>query len=379
MELSTFTYTAARGWSVTRFPALDSAQTLVLVFAAPEFMDHPAPLRELAAAFPQACLIGCSTAGEVSGRMVQDESLAIAVAKFAHTRLAYAATEITESDSRAAGLRLARQLAPEGLRGVFVLAEGLDVNGSELTAGICAGLPPGVVVTGGLAGDGERFKGTWVAGRQGPRQRAIVAVGMYGERLRIGYGLRGGWQGFGPERRITRAQGNVLYELDHKPALALYKDYLGEHAARLPGAALNFPLAIREPTPGAEQLVRCIAAVDEMDQSITFAGDMPTGNIARLMRTDVERLIGGAGEAAAAAVQGSASDASPVLALTVSCAGRREVLGERTEEEIDAAADELAGSSAQVGFYSYGEIAPYAGRSCDLHNQTITITTLTET
>ncbi len=378
MELSTFTYSAARGWSVTPFPDLDTTQTLVLVFAAPEYMQRQGPLLELVQRYPSACLIGCSTAGEIHGRYVRDESLSVAVVKFAHSRLAFATTEITEPDSRAAGKRLAKQLAPEGLRAVFALAEGLDVNGSELTAGIRAGLPAGVVVTGGLAGDGARFKGTWVLGRNGPRHGAIVAVGLYGERLRVGYGLRGGWQGFGPERRITRAQGNVLYELDHKPALALYKEYLGEHAARLPGSALNFPLSIREPVPGAEQLVRCIAAVDEADQSITFAGDMPSGNIARLMRTDVERLIAGAGEAATLASQATAGVGQPVLALAVSCAGRREVLGERTEEEVDAAVQGLPAGAAQVGFYAYGEIAPYADRACDLHNQTITLTTLTE-
>jgi len=378
MQLSTFTYRAARGWSVTPFPNLDSEQTLVLVFAAPEYMQNQAPLLELASAYPRACLIGCSTAGEIDGRYVQDESLSVAVVKFAHTQIAFAATQITEPDSRAAGERLVRQFAPGGLRAVFALAEGLDVNGSELAAGICAGLPSGVVVTGGLAGDGARFKGTWVLDRDGPRHGAIVAVGLYGERLRVGHGFGGGWEGFGPERRITRARGNVLYELDHKPALALYKEYLGEHAARLPAAALNFPLSIRDPVPGAEHLVRCIAAVDEAEQSITFAGDMPSGNIARLMRTDIERLIAGAGEAATVAAGPTAGAERPVLALTVSCAGRREVLGERTEEEVDAAAGGLPAGTAQLGFYAYGEIAPYANRACDLHNQTITLTTLAE-
>jgi hypothetical protein len=379
MDISTFTYHPERRWSVAEFPRLDSVQTLVLVFAAPEYIEHPAPLEDLALAFPNSCVIGCSTAGEIAGDRVQDESISVAVARFDHSHLAVASTQISEPDSRAAGERLARQFDRRGLRAVFTLAEGLDVNGSELVAGICAGLPPGVVVTGGLAGDGARFKGTWVFGKEGILRNAIVAVGMYGERLRVGIGSHGGWEGFGPERRITRARGNVLYELDHKPALKLYKEYLGEHAARLPGAALNFPLAIREPDNTDEQLVRCIAGVDEKDQSITFAGDMPTGNIARLMRADTERLIAGAGEAASAACRSSAqAQHGPTLALTVSCAGRREVLGERAEDEIDAVSDGLIQGTAQVGFYAYGEIAPYANRACDLHNQTITLTTLSE-
>ena len=53
------------------------------------------------------------------------------------------------------------------------------------------------------------------------------------------------------------------------------------------------------------------------------------------------------------------------------------MLGERAEEEIESAAASL-GAATQVGFYAYGEIAPYAQRPCDLHNQTITLTTLAE-
>jgi hypothetical protein len=380
MDLSTFTYSRGRGWSVPAFPRMDGEQTLVLVFAAPEYLEQPAPIAELGRAFPRSRVIGCSTSGEISGRRVQDESICVAVARFEHTRLALASTQISESDSRGAGERLARQFDRRGLRAVFTLCEGLDVNGSELVAGICAGLPEGVIVSGGLAGDGVRFKGTWVLDNSGIRRGTVVGVGFYGERLRIGVGSYAGWLSFGPERRITRARGNVLYELDHTPALALYKEYLGEHAARLPGSALNFPLAIRAPGDSREQLVRCIAGVDEKEQSITFAGDMPTGNVARLMRTDLERLIAGAGEAAAQACLGAAAqgDGAPTLALTVSCAGRREVLGERVEDEIDAAADGLAPGVAHVGFYAYGEIAPYADRACDLHNQTLTMTALSE-
>lgn len=378
MQLSTFSYTLARGWSPP-FPALDSAQTLVLVFAAPEYMERQGPLEELARAYPQSHLIGCSTAGEIVGRDVQDESIVVAVTKFAHSRIALATTEITEAASRAAGERLARQLAPDGLRAVLVLAEGLDINGSELVRGMCAALPSNVIVTGGLAGDGERFQGTWVLRDRKPQRGAIVAAGLYGERLRIGYGTRGGWQGFGPERRITRAQGNVLYELDHMPALPLYKEYLGEHAQGLPGSALHFPLSIREAAPGAERLVRCIAGVDEAEQSITFCGDMPKGNVAQLMQTNFERLIAAAGEAAAAARIAAADDAAAAqLSLMVSCAGRRIVLGERVEEEVDSAHAQLHARALQVGFYAYGEIAPYASRVCDLHNQTMTLVSLTE-
>ena len=206
----------------------------------------------------------------------------------------------------------------------------------------------------------------------------ITAVGFYGKRLRITHGSRGGWDAFGPERRVTRAEGNVLYELDGKPALVLYKDYLGERASGLPATALLFPLAIRQDTADARPLVRTILAVDETNQSMTFAGDIPVGYMAQLMRANFDRLVSGASLAADQAGQ-NATAGGPVLAVAFSCVGRRLVLGERVEEETEITLEHLPAGAKQVGFYSYGEISPYAAGSCELHNQTMTLTTFSET
>jgi hypothetical protein len=261
------------------------------------------------------------------------------------------------------------------------------VNGSELVRGLNANLESSVVVTGGLAGDGDRFKDTWVLDRDGGQPQRVCAVGFYGDRIRVGHGSKGGWDIFGPERLVTRSNGNVLYELDGKPALALYKRYLGDRAAGLPATALLFPLALRASTSDPKTLVRTVLAVDEAAQSMTFAGDVPEGHRAQLMRANFDRLIGGASEAALHTRHAThalpASNASPAsngatLAIAISCVGRRLILGERTEEELEAALHDLPHGTRQVGFYSYGEISPYASGYCDLHNQTMTLTTIQE-
>jgi hypothetical protein len=279
-------------------------------------------------------------------------------------------------DSRDAGGRLAAALDAPGLRGVLVLSDGLAVNGSELAAGLRDGLPAGVQVTGGLAGDGERFTSTWVLCDGEPRTRVVAAVGLYGDAVRLGHGSRGGWDRFGPERTVTRSAGNVLYELDGRPALALYKEYLGRRAAGLPATGLLFPLEVR--TPGGPGLVRTILAVDEEEQSLTFAGDLPQGAGAQLMRASLDRLVDGAEHAAAGASTAHDGDGGPVLAISISCVGRRLVLGELCEDEVEASLAALPPGSSQVGFYSYGEIAPNGGVGCELHNQSMTITTLSE-
>lgn len=377
-DLQTFRHDASRGWSVSGFPPLDSEQTLVLVFGARRYLEHPGPIRDLRRAYPVSCMAGCSSSGEIFGTRLHDDSLSVAVFRFRRTRLRHATAPVrSPDDSFHAGDAIARQLEGPGLRGVLVLSDGLRVNGSELVRGMIAVLPADVSITGGLAGDGDRFERTWVLRDGVPAEGFVSAVGLYGDAVRIGHGSKGGWDVFGPERVVTRSRGNVLYELDGRPALPLYKEYLGERASGLPATGLLFPLAVRREGRRGESVVRTILAVDEATQSMTFAGDVPEGSIAQLMRANFDRLIEGAGESAKLTRQDEVGDA-PVLAVAVSCVGRRLVLGERAEEELERTLDVLPAGSRQVGFYSYGELSPFAGGTCDLHNQTMTLTTIRE-
>ena len=379
MQLDTMTWEPARGWSAA-LPTPGS-NTLVMAFGASGLAEEPAPLRELMAHYgTSATVVGCSGAGEIAGARLTDAGLSVAVARFEASRLELVSARIgSAADSYTVGRRLAEQLgarAVDGdLRSIFVLSEGLTVNGGALVAGLVAGSRSDVVITGGLAGDGSRFEHTWVLADGEITADAVTAVGVYGDRLRVGHGSRGGWIPFGPERTVTSAQGNVLHELDGQPALALYKRYLGERAAGLPATALLFPLSVRLPGRGRGAVTRTILGVDEADQTMTFAGDIPQGSTAQLMRANLDGLIDSAQDAAELAAPDTDG---PVLAVAISCVGRRLLLGERTEDELEATAAGLSSATRMVGFYSYGEISPLAAGTCDLHNQTMTITTFAE-
>jgi hypothetical protein len=365
-------------WSAP-FPAWDGPKTVVIAFAAPGYADHPEVLAGLAAAFPTSAVIGCSTSGEMDQTAVCDDSVVVAVVRFSSTTVRRASTDLAAlSASFDAGARLAEALAADDLRAVFVLSEGLTVNGSELARGLHAGLRSDVVVTGGLAGDGDRFAKTWVwdGGRAEPGR--VVAVGLYGDAVRVTHGSKGGWDAFGPERMVTRSEGNVLFSVDGRPALALYKEYLGQRAAELPASALLFPLALRAPDQHDNSVVRTVLAIDEASQSMTFAGHIPTGHYARLMRANFDRLVLGAQSAGVEANSLDAGHSGPVLSIAVSCVGRRLVLGERTEEEAEATLAALPEGAEQVGFYSYGELSPLTNGKCELHNQTMTLTVWSE-
>lgn len=381
MELLANRYTPAHGWAQPLPAHVDGPRTLVLAFAAPEFGDNPRPFAELSTAFPHSVVTGCSTAGEITGTAVSDSSISVAIARFEHSELRRASALVNDAaDSCAAGAHLAQQLAGDDLRAVFVLSDGLHVNGTQLVESLTQHLPTGVVIVGGLAGDGSRFEKTWILDGGAPRGHGVCAVGFYGARLHVGHGCEGGWSDFGPERRITRSQGNVLFELDGKPALDLYKTYLGERAEGLPATGLLFPLSVRRRGPGqGELVVRTILGIDESQQSLTFAGDMPQDGIARLMRANIDKLIDSAGRAASAAAL-DAPEGRDALVISVSCVGRRLVLGQRTEEEVEMVGDCAPRHGAHVGFYSYGEISPsLRGTASNLHNQTMTVTVFSET
>lgn len=379
MRTSQYRWSRDTGW----VPDLGSAEIedehLVFVFGARPLLQEGNLVAELRDRFKDVPIIGCSTSGEIVGDEVVDDSLVVTIAGFEHTQIRTAYVKIDETKtSYEVGAELARQLNDASLRHVFVVSDGLKVNGSDLARGLASGISEGVSITGGLSGDGSNFQETWVIDNEMAGPQLVAAVGLYGEHLRVGYGSMGGWQPFGPVRTITRAENNVLYELDGGSALDLYKTYLGEHADQLPSSALLFPIVVTEAND-SQGVVRTVLSVDNEEKSMTFAGDIPQGGTAQLMKTNVDDLVDGATAAAETSLSGL-GDAHPELALLVSCVGRKLVMKQRIEEEVEAIRDVLGADTKIAGFYSYGELCPFSqGQECRLHNQTMTITALGET
>jgi hypothetical protein len=380
MKVSRALWTKDSGWVTQGEPLAANAEAdLVFVFGASAAFKDGRALADVRRAHPSAYVCGCSTSGEIAGGHVLDDSVVATAIKFDSTTVRAADVSIDgPAESFAAGQHLASSVPHENLVHAFVLSDGLAVNGSELVKGLTSALPTNVAVTGGLAGDGARFTETFVCANGEASSKRIVLVAFYGEHLRVGFGSMGGWDPFGPERRITKSKGNVLYELDGRSALDLYKEYLGEHAKGLPASGLLFPLALRaESAAVGDSVVRTILAVDEAAQSMTFAGDMPEGALARLMRANFDRLVDGASGAARTCRQKLSDDAE--LAILISCVGRKLVLKQRIEEEVEGVIDVLGKRASTTGFYSYGEISPLTPEArCALHNQTMTITTFAE-
>nr|WP_319566150.1 FIST N-terminal domain-containing protein [uncultured Rhodoferax sp.] len=353
------------------------APQLLLLFGSGDWLQTMQPV--LAERFPKAYRLGCSTAGEISGQGVTDGTCVVTAVHFDHTAVQSAHTHLEGmDDSFAAGQRLAQSLPAQGLRVVLVLGQGVNINGSALIGGLTAVLGPEVLMTGGLAGDGAQFRQTWVMDDSGVYAHHVACIGLYGSGVRVTHGSFGGWMPFGPVRKVTHCDRNVLFELDGEPALEVYKRYLGEHAKDLPAAGLLFPFSMLGRDQADVGLIRTILAVDETRGSLTLAGDIDPDGYLRLMHASTDALVDGAEEAAQAAKL-VMDNPGQGLALLVSCVGRKLVMGGRVEEEVEAVADVLGQTTVLTGFYSYGEISPLTGDvSCKLHNQTMTITHLME-
>jgi len=367
----------ADGW---QGETANSGADLVLYFGARASLSSGERFDELRAMFPQARIVGCSTGGQIQDDDVSDDDVSALAIGFDATRVKATHADISgPDDSRACGQAIGRSLGAPDLAGIFVLSDGLNVNGSKLVAGIVDVVGEGVPVTGGLAGDGAQFGETLVGVDCAPRSHRVAALGFYGSAIRVGHGSAGGWDVFGPRRRINRSTGNVLSELDGEPALDLYQRYLGEEDAKgLPGTALLFPLQISHPDQPEHQVVRTVLAIDREARSMTFAGDVPEGWTAQLMRGNFDRLAAAAGDAARQAFSGG-GDQGDGVAILVSCIGRRLLMGQRITDEVEAAGAALGCKTRRIGFYSYGEISPHAvSGHCELHNQTMTVTTIRE-
>lgn len=359
-----------------KLESLTPNANLFFLFVSPDFNFKHEVLSLLNNNYPDAIKIGCSTAGEISDVTVKDNSISLTAIQLEKTQILKVTQQINHmDDSFVVGEKIAIELRDDNLKHVLILSDGLHVNGADLVAGLKSQLPD-VSITGGLAADGANFNSTFVVNNNEIVDKTIIGLGFYGDSLNVGFSSKGGWDSFGIERLVTKSHKNILYELDGMPALKIYKSFLGSQAANLPSAGLLFPLSMRN-SENSTPVVRTILGINEENQSLTFAGNIPQDSYVRLMKANIDRLISGA-EDSAKTVNESLKESSE-LAILISCVGRRLVLKQLVEEEVEVVRVILGEKPKITGFYSYGEIAPFGKYSpCELHNQTMTITTLSE-
>jgi hypothetical protein len=351
-------------------------EVLIFVFGTIESNDQW--FGSLKAAYPNSHIVSCSSSESIVGVSLFENSIGYTAIQFEKTPFRVNQHKIDNpSNVFEEGKKLVEPLIAPDLQCVLLFSDGKSINGSGLISGVNSAINQNVLVTGGMASDGAQFVSTLVGYNELPENNKLVAIGLYGDAISVGYGSKGGWEAFGPKRLVTKSERNVLYELDGNNALELYKKYLGDMANDLPGSALLFPLALHKKNV-ANYLVRTVLDVSESEPSMVFAGDIPEGSLVQLMKANFDRLIDGAAESAECGLS-TLSAENAEFALLISCIGRKLVLGPRIEEEIEVCSSIFGPNTVLAGFYSHGEFSPLKNEvNCQLHNQSMTITTLRE-
>lgn len=350
---------------------------LVLAFAERTTLETLNPYAQLKQKFPNASIVISSASGQISNSKLVDEQVVVTAIQFEHTPIKAIEIQVDPSHAKSyLGERVQNELVTSDLTALLVLSEGSFVNGTDLIEELKAETSYTIPIFGGIAGDGYLFEKTIVGLDRDAVANTIVVVGFYGSRLQFGFGSEGGWSDFGPEREVTLSTKNKVFKIGDRYALDIYKEYLGKYAEELPGSSLYFPLSMKE-SPDAEPVVRTILSIDEEEKSMTFAGNLPEGALVKFMKGNSDKLI----DASYKAATNSEVESPEIdkIAMLISCVGRKIVLGDRVEEEIEAVREVLGKNVLLFGFYSYGEITPTTKKiGCDLQNQTMTITTLFE-
>ncbi len=376
MKAATYKLNAQGEWSIFDSNFDPSTAQIVLVFGEKMLIQETDLFKKIDTYFPNADKVICSTSGEIYQEEVNDDTISIAALQFDNTEYKVTEVSVEETpDSFLMGQKIYKDLEREDLSYIMLFSDGSEVNGTQLIQGV--NFNNEIKVTGGLAGDGPHFKDTLVGLNEIPNGVKVVAIGFYGEALQVAQGSNGGLEEFGISRKITKSKDNILYEVDDKNILDLYKKYLGKYSEELPGSALFFPLSL-EIEGQEEKVVRTILGIDEEEKALIFAGDMPEGSTVKFMKSNTDNVILTSKEVAKSALNRN-PNMDPKYALVVSCVGRKLVLRNRTEEEIEEVQQIIGDKVPLNGFYSYGEIStPGEGKKAVLHNQTLTITLLDE-
>jgi hypothetical protein len=343
--------------------------------------DFATVLEQINAQWPGIALIGCTTDGEMSSHVLfAEDSLALvllsgnnfsAVSGVARS----VSTDVAES-IRASVNDAVQRLAGRGGNGgapslCITMPDGLTVSGSAALNALRAALGDAVPIFGGTAGDQWRFKGT----KQFHGTEVLsdsVPFLLFGEGVVFSFGVDTGWRPIGREGRVTEVDGHVVRAIDGRPATEFYREFLGNVDIT---HLTEYPLAVTA-DDGRGFYLRAPGRTDEATGCIHFLGDVPDGARVHITTTNRDQILDATRTSFQHALndfpKSSGVEGKPALALCISCAGRKQILGSRTQEEARIVNELLAGVPA-AGFYGYGEIARLGEDGIShYHNETFT-------
>lgn len=340
-------------------------------------------------------MVGCTTAGEITNDGPTKNSVAVMAIKadsiVFHTGLGADVKKSAREAGKAVAQEVQKKAEQEGepLKAFVMFPDVLTGNGADAVRGVLDVLGEHFPVVGGAPGDDFMFKKTHEYRDGEVASGAIAGVGLTGK-FSMGVGVRHGWIPIGLPMKVTKSEGAVLHELDHKPAISIYEDYFGEKANELREEALarmaiTYPLGLKVPEYKEEYLIRDPITVDEKG-AITCAAEIPEGSEVRLMIGSKEKAIEAAQYAATHLMNNfKENNTTPKLVLMFNCIAREKLFAQKANDEIRAVMDIIGPSVPLLGFYTYGEQAPLDGETREpskinprFYNETVVLFALGE-
>jgi hypothetical protein len=369
-------FTAGRDAAADLLAELGRAPDLVILFSSAKY-DAARVLEgihsRLSAAVP---LVGCSSYAEIDAEQALTSSV-VAMGLV----LEGIAVQTFHVEGRGVDSFTAGREAGLGLRGfapdlIITFPDVLEMNATRFLLGLQDALGAATPIVGGASADDGAFKATYQIHGRDVMSGGAVGVALKGP-LTIVTAAKSGYTPVGATHTSTRVEdGKVVLEIDGRPALDLYRDYLGARAAQMPAVSIEFPIGVVGGVEGTERvpndariLVRAIFAVDEARGALILGGDVPEGAAIRVMRATKEDVVRGADEATATAM---AAMPAPEVALIFSCMSRKSVLGPRFKDECRASFARLPEGVPRIGFYTFGELSPVQGTTMH-HESTYTL------
>jgi len=233
-------------------------------------------------------------------------------------------------------------------------------------------------IIGGSAGDDYQFKKTFEYCGDRVLTDSVIGIGLSGK-FSYGFGIRHGWEPVGLPLKVTKAEGVVIKEINNEPALKVYQDYFGKNASDLikePMARMAYTYPLGLVVEGSEELLIRHPMIANEKGEITMASVIPEGTIIRLMIGDRDSAIRAAKAAAETALR-QLGGKRPRFVIMFNCIVRNKLLGVRCNEENETIKQALGGENIpMIGFYTYGEQGPLAGKKgtpAYFHNETMTM------
>lgn len=320
--------------------------------------------------WPDLQLIGCSTYGELSSvQGFSDDSIVLTLFSGGNNAVRAASINV-DSDDIEHSCRVSLSSAMEDVgqtpKFCFLLTDVLSNSKSESIVESLSSLLSDTMIFGGAAGDGFFLKEAKTICNKTVSNSSAAYLLLYDD-LDFSIGVESGAESVLKTGVVTGADGETVYEIDHKPALQFYSE--GFSKPMLPNG--EFPLSVYDEQGRYLYARTCIGQYDEVTGSVIFLGKIPVGSKIGLSAISRDAMLDGVDKAISNAIDQFPQHKEPKLAVLASCAARRNLFGTSVSDEFKVLTAKLPSTTQVIGFYTYGEICPqYHNNKALFHNQT---------